>query len=144
MELLFLVSALSTLTWVFWPSGHSGTLEPSGKKHALPENIPTSSSGMSARNSPGLTSSSGMSVQARAIGVSPRSVSAIISRRLTRACPMLVRNAARPFLGESSSRVTVRTSPLHLRRMSCGLGVCVIWSSSPWFVPMRPMCAASI
>ena len=112
--------------WVLLPSGHSGTLDPSGKKQALPEKTPTSSSGMSARNTPGSTSGSGMSIHARAIGVSPRSVSAMISRRRMCACPMFVRKAARPGRGPSSFRVTARTSPLHLRRKSCGLGVCVI------------------
>ena len=123
------VSALSTLMCVLRPSGHSGTFDPSGKKHALPEKMPTSSSGMSAENTPGETSGSGMSVHAFASGVSPRSVSAIISRRLTRAWPMFVLNAARPLRGASRRSVTVSVSPRHLRRKDSVAGVWIMVSS---------------
>ena len=122
------VSALSTFTWRLRPSGHSGTFDPSGKKHAFPEKMPTSSRRMSALKTPGSVSASGMSVHARASGVSPLSVSAMISRRRTRARPMFVRNAARPLRGVSSVSVTESTSPRHLRRKDSGAGVCVISS----------------
>ena len=71
MELFFLVSALSTLMCVLRPSGHSGRFDPSGKKQALPEKMPTSSRRISAETRPGATSLSGMSVHAFASGVSP-------------------------------------------------------------------------
>ena len=129
MELLERVSALSTLTWKLRPSGHSGMDEPSGKKHGLPEKMPTSLSWMLAEKTPGAISGSGMSVHALAIGVMPFSVSSMISARRTEARPALVRNAARPGRGESSSSVTSSVSPRHLTRWASGAGDCFIYAS---------------
>ncbi len=116
MELLARVASLSTLTWMFSPSGHSGISLPAGKKHALPLKMPTSSSGMSAVKTPGAVSWSGMSDQARASGVSPRSVSAMISWRWILAWPMFVRKTARPSRGGLTSSFTASVSPRHFNR----------------------------
>ena len=109
--------------WKFEPNGHSGTFEPSGKKQALPENTPTSSRRISASNTPGDVSPSGMSDHALASGVRPFSVSSIISSRRMAACPRFVRRAALPRLAPSTTSFTCTTSPRHLRRKDPGSGL---------------------
>ena len=110
MELPLRVLSLSTLILTFGPSGHSGEDEPSGKKQALPENTPTSPSGIDAPKTPGERPSSGMSDR-RAAEVGPEH-GAALSRQAD--VERDVKRVAAPAQYEVSGIWALRHSSLHV------------------------------